>query len=130
MGGYPELSSENSQAAGLLAILTVPEGTENLSPAQQEDFINQINTTIPVQDILPTTTPEEYDPNKVPSVNLFDEQWQTTRGREFNWTKDVLVGRDPTERDAATQEALKAYQESTGQEYQTFTALPRDEEGT
>ncbi|WPF89327.1 multicopper oxidase domain-containing protein [Cyanobacterium aponinum AL20118] len=130
MGGYPELSSENSQAAGPLAILTVPEGTENLSPAQQEDFINQINTTIPVQDILPTTTPEEYDPNKVPSVNLFDEQWQTTRGREFNWTKDVLVGRDPTERDAATQEALKAYQESTGQEYQTFTALPRDEEGT
>lgn len=114
MGGYPDLSSSNESAqnanfsAGPLATLTVLPNTPSLTTAEQVEFVTEVNSTIPVQKILPTTKPEDYDPTKVPEVNLYAEEWKPTQGRVLNWAKDVLVGRDPNERDAPTQAAIAA----------------------
>jgi hypothetical protein len=49
-----------------------------------------------IQNILPTTLESDYDPEKIPSVNLFskdsdgDDEWVPIRNRQFNWSKGTL----------------------------------------
>lgn len=146
MGTYPNLSSNNTLAnpsdptnlgligPGPLATLSVAGPVPQLSKAQQDAVIQQANAGILVQEVLPTTRPEEVNPLAVPSVNFFarDAQgrdvWRTARDREFNWTRGTLVG-PASEYDAATQaelariEALPEFQE-VNYHYKRYRPLP------
>jgi len=141
MGGYPDLTSANQDpagsfaSAGPIALFHVSQGTALPSTAALNAKIAAANAGIKVQPIQPTTHPAEYDPNRVPSINLFatssdgTEEWEPLRKREFNWAKSVLVG-PPEERDGPTQELLKSYTaNNNGNVYQRYTALPIDSPG-
>ena len=89
--------SKAPQSFGALATINVTDTQFNLSNEDQQRFIQEINETIPVQNVTPDTRPEDYDPSKVPSVNLFEEingeeVWKPVRERVFNWTRNSLVG--------------------------------------
>lgn len=145
MGGYPDLIASNTIAAqginttkptgaGPLALFRVDDPVAPLSVAEQNAAIAQANAGISVQAITPDTRPEQYDPNSVPSINLFAEDsqgqpiWRPVRDRQFNWAKGTLVG--PAEEwDGATQALLKQYSEASGQTYQRYTALPVGQPG-
>ena len=140
MGGYPDLSSENqglqtkNSGAGPLARFTVSQGSEAQSQAALNREIRKANKGIDVQNIKPTTEQRDYDPTKVPSVNLFSkqkgkEEWKPIRRREFSWTKGTLVGPED-EWDAPTQDLLADYTaENDGDTYKRYTALPVDSPG-
>ncbi len=135
MGGYPDLSSENqglqtkNSGAGPLASFTVNQGRAAQSQAELNREIRQANKGIDVQNIKPTTEQRDYDPTKVPSVNLFSkrkgkEEWKPIRKREFSWTKGTLVGPED-EWDAPTQDLLADYTaENDGAVYERYTGLP------
>ena len=129
MGGYPDLSTEASslqdadgnpagaaggQSAGPLAVFNVSNGTALPKQAKLDRDINRANNKIKVQQIEPSTKPEEYDSTAIPSVNLFEtnnqgkESWVPLRKRIFNWAKEVLVG-PKKEYDLATQERIDSY---------------------
>lgn len=145
MGGYPDLIASNTLAikgltagkptgAGPLAVFQVDEPVEPLTPEQQNAVIDNANAGISVQVITPETKPEDYDPNSVPTVNLFelDSQdqpvWKPVRNRQFNLAKGALIG-PPEEWDGPTQALLKQYSEETGDAYQRYTALPVGQPG-
>jgi FtsP/CotA-like multicopper oxidase with cupredoxin domain len=122
MGGYPDLSTEaksqnsisSGKSAGPLAIFEVKDGTDLPSTSKLDRDIAKANKKINVQSIEPSTKPEEYNSDAIPSVNLFEtnkkeqEKWKPLRKREFNWAKGVLVG-DPSEWDLPTQERISNY---------------------
>jgi len=141
MGGYPDLSSDNTglkrpnSAAGPLAIFKVNQGQKPQSVQELDLEIAVANQGIQTQTILPTTKPKDYDPQKVPSVDLYaksesgEEQWKPIRRREYNWTKNVLVG-PKEEWDGPTQAKLKEYSSlNQGATYQRYTTLPLNEPG-
>ena len=137
MGGYPDLSSDNTgldragAAAGPLAIFNVKAGQKPQSNQELDLEIAAANQGIQTQAILPTTKPRDYDPEKVPSVNLYaksnngEEVWQPIRKREFNWTKNVLVG-PKEEWDGPTQAKLKEYStlNKNNYPYERYKVLP------
>ena len=116
MGNYPDLSTTakdlksvtNGQSAGPMATFVVNKKTKLPSLGKLNRDIKIANKGIEVQKIKPSTKPEDYDTNAVPSINLFDSKkskWKPLRKREFNWAKGVLVG-DKDEWDLATQERV------------------------
>ena len=125
MGGYPDLSTEaksqdsisDGKSAGPLAIFKVKGGTDLPKLSKLNRDIAKANKKIDVQEIEPSTKPEEYDNNAIPSINLFEtnpqerESWKPLRKREFNWAKGVLVG-EPSEWDLPTQERVGNYNAS------------------
>ena len=155
MGGYPDLSSEanalksaegspagatGGQSAGALAVFNVSDGTALLSQQKLDRDINRANRKIQVQDIEPSTKPEDYDSNAVPSVNLFElngkgkESWSPLRKRIFNWAKETLVG-PKKEHDLATRERIKSYNKSVDAEnrykrYETINGMLDEENPT
>ena len=139
MGTYPDLSSEanasgagatGGQSAGPLAVFNVSDGTAEPKEAKLDREINQANQRTKVQDITPSTKPEDYDNNAIPSVNLFEikkdgeERWTPLRKRIFNWAKETLVG-PKKEYDLATQERVTAYNKSAepGQRYKRYESI-------
>lgn len=127
-GGYKELSTatkgKDGGTAGPLAYFEVNDGTPSLSSSEQDRQIAQANLGIEIQDIEPTTEESEYDSSKVPSVDLYSDQWDPIKKREFNWAKGVLVG-PADEQDAATQAAIKEYEEANpGKTIERFRQLP------
>ena len=137
-GGYPDLSLANTEkdvnapkkgksGPGPLATFTVSEGESPPDEAWLDAQVEGFNQSIQVQDILPTTRQEEYDPAAVPSVDLFaeqngQEQWTPIRNREFHWTKNVLAG-PQQEYDGATQQLLASLAKD-GVTYDRYTQLP------
>ncbi len=102
-GSYPDLSSQNtgfgtSTGAGALAYFNVVDGTDNPSKESLDEIVEQSNSLADVQNILPTTRQSDYDPEKIPSVNLFskdsygNDEWVPIRNRQFNWSINTLVG--------------------------------------
>ena len=80
MGGYPELvehteksRQESSASAGALALFDASDSTPVLTTRQQKDAIKQLNQDIEIQRVRPTTKPEDYDSDRLPSVNLFEQ---------------------------------------------------------
>ena len=134
-GSYPDLSSQNtgfgtSTGAGALAYFNVVDGTENPTKKSLDGFVQQSNSLADIQNILPTTLESDYDPEKIPSVNLFskdsdgDDEWVPIRNRQFNWSKGTLVG-PPSEYDQATQDMLDHYSMMNGgKTYEPYTSLP------
>ena len=119
MGGYPELvehteksRQESSASAGALALFAASDSTPVLTAKQQKDAIRQLNQDIEIQRVRPTTKPEDYDSDRLPSVNLFEQDsngtdlWYPARKRQFSWAKNTLVGK-PEEWDPATQLELE-----------------------
>ena len=155
MGGYPDLSSEaqslknskgspagadGGQTAGPLAVFNVSEGTSLPSQLELDREIIRANRKIKVQDIEPSTKPEEYDDKSVPSVNLFElnenkkHTWKPLRKRIFNWAKETLVG-PKKEYDLATQERIDTYNKSVDPEdqykrYETITPILKKDKST
>ena len=139
-GGYPELSSDNTgfganTGAGPLAVFEVKGGTSMPSRSDLDAVISRANQGIDVQTILPTTQQSEYDPLQIPSVDLFAQDaqgsdlWTPIRRRQFNWTKNTLVG-PASEYDAATQALLAEYSaQNGGATYEPYTKLPVGEAG-
>lgn len=137
MGGYPDLSTDNTglnlnnSAAGPLAIFNVTSGQKLQSEQELNLEIAAANQGIEIQNILPTTKPEDYDSAKVPNVDLFakasngEEFWKPIRKREFNWTKNVLVG-PKEEWDGPTQAKLQEYStlNNNSYPYQRYANLP------
>lgn len=138
MGGYPNLSSAangltnadgqpagavSGQSAGPLAFFQVNDGTALPSQKKLDRQIEKANKKIQIQDIEPSTKPEEYDNDSVPSVNLFEmndngrSRWKPLRKRIFNWAKGVLVGPED-EYDLSTQERISQYNASVDVEDQ------------
>jgi FtsP/CotA-like multicopper oxidase with cupredoxin domain len=134
-GAYPDLSSQNtgfgsSTGSGPLAYFNVVDGTVNPSKESLDEFIDDSNGLADVQNIRPTTSESEYDPSKIPSVNLFskdsdgNDEWVPIRNRQFNWSKGTLVG-PPSEYDQATQDMLDHYSMmNNGKTYEPYTSLP------
>lgn len=146
MGTYPDLSSTNTVAnpsdpnnlgllgPGALATLTVNAAVASLSKDQQDAVIATANAGIQVQEVTPSTRPEDFNPQAVQSINFFakDSQgrdvWRTVRDREFNWSRGTLVG-PAADYDAATQqelariEALPEFQ-AVGYKYKQYRPLP------
>jgi len=134
-GGYPDLSSANTgfganTGAGPLALFEVTGGTDQPSEDALNEVIALANHGISVQEITPATAASAYDPRQVPSVDLFaktntgEDVWQPIRRRQFNWTKNTLVG-PSSEYDAATVALLEQYSEqNNGATYQPYTSLP------
>ncbi|MCT0225785.1 multicopper oxidase family protein [Synechococcus sp. CS-1328] len=132
---YPSLTSSNTgldlptAAAGPLAVLTVNPPVAELSLAQQQQQIAAANAGIAVQEITPDSRQADYNPNAVPSINLYatdqDGQplWEPVRQRMFSFSVGTLVG-PPEEYDAATQQQLAAYTAATGEVYQSYEGLP------
>ena len=133
-GDYPDLSSANTgfganSGAGPLALFEVTGGTEKPSIDELNEVIALANRGISVQDITPETPASAYDPRQVPSIDLFaktdsgEDVWQPIRRRQFNWTKNTLVG-PASEYDAATVALLEQYShKNNGATYQPYTAL-------
>ena len=136
-GGSANLTAtaqQRHQSAGPLARVKVKNAVPELSSEAQDQSINAINSGIQTQEILPTTTQSEYNPNAIPSVNLFAESsegdplWSPLRKRSFSFANFALVG-PKEERDAATQEALASYEASTGKNYERYELLPVGQPG-
>ena len=139
-GGYPDLTSDNTgfglaTGAGPLAYFHVVDGTDNPTQETLDQIIEESNSLADIQSILPTTPESDYDPTRIPSVNLFaknssgSDEWVPIRNREFNWTKGTLVG-PPSEYDAATQNMLQHYSMmNNGKTYEPYTALPIGQPG-
>ncbi|MEB3263253.1 MAG: multicopper oxidase domain-containing protein [Synechococcus sp.] len=137
---YPSLTSSNTgldrpgSAAGPLAVLTVNPPVAELSLAQQQQQIAAANAGIVVQEITPDTREADYNPNAVPSVNLYATDaagqplWEPVRQRMFSFSVGTLVG-PPEEYDAATQQELAAYTAATGEVYQSYESLPLGPQG-
>ena len=132
MGGYAELSVSNQYSddnldgstAGALAYFEVSDGTPALSAGELDSQIEEANEGIDVQYVEPPTKPVDYDSSKIPSVDLFSDQWDPIKKREFNWAKGVLVGPED-EQDAATQAAIKEYEAAyPGQTIERYAQLP------
>ena len=143
MGTYPDLSSEASsllidgnpagatgfQSAGPLAVFNISDGTTLPKQAKLDRDINRANNQIKVQQIEPSTKPEEYDSTAIPSVNLFEttdkgkENWSPLRKRIFNWTRETLVG-PKKEYDLPTQERVSSYNKNVDKadRYQRYEA--------
>ncbi|MAR07826.1 MAG: copper oxidase [Cyanobium sp. NAT70] len=124
MGGYPDLTTAAQQkgasiggSAGPLAHFIVNDGVPSLTDEQLQDEIDEANQKISVQKIEPSTKPEDYDTNSVPSVDLFktnskgEDRWKPLRTRQFNWAKQVLVG-PAEERDIPTQQRISQYNQA------------------
>ena len=78
LGGYPDLSSQNtgfgaSTGAGPLAYFNVTHGTASPSRTTLDALIEESNSLADIQNILPTTLESDYDPEKIPSVDLFSK---------------------------------------------------------
>ena len=132
MGGYPDLSSKaksltttdgtpagatGGQSVGPLAVFNVSDGTSMRNTSQLDREIDRANKNIKVQKVEPSTKPEDYDSNAIPSVNLFETNakgkhtWKPLRKRIFNWAKETLVG-PKNEYDLATRERVDKYNKS------------------
>ena len=127
-GAYKELSTsaegKDGGTAGPLAYFDVQDGTPALPAVELDAQIAQANLGIEVQDIEPTTVESEYDSSQVPSVDLFSDQWNPIKKREFNWAKTVLVGPED-EQDAATQAVIQEYEEANpGKTIDRYRQLP------
>ncbi|ABM78816.1 multicopper oxidase family protein [Prochlorococcus marinus] len=124
--GFPDLSetAQGLTSAGPLAYFEVNDGTPALSTNELNSQINTANKGIDIQNIQPTTKESDYDSSKIPSVNLFADQWDPIRKREYNWSKAVLVGPED-EQDAATQAAIKDYEAANpGKTIERYHQLP------
>ena len=142
MGNYPDLSTTakdlksvtNGQSAGPMATFVVNKKTKLPSLGKLNRDIRIANKGIEVQKIKPSTKPEDYDTNAVPSINLFDSKkskWKPLRKREFNWAKGVLVG-DKDEWDLATQERVSDYNSSAdvNNQFEQYDALSKITSGS
>ncbi|MFM9046166.1 MAG: multicopper oxidase domain-containing protein [Cyanobium sp.] len=146
MGTYPDLTSSNTignnsdpynlgqLGPGELASLKVSQSVPSLSKAQQDEVIRKANAGIQVQEVLPTTTAREINPNAVQSINLFAKDasgadlWRPIRQREFNWARGTLVG-PASDYDAATQQELARIEalpefEARDYHYKRYRPLP------
>lgn len=133
---YADLSSANvlpeDPLSGPGPIARMKVGGEQSIPSFQEldQTITRANRGIKVQKITPDTRPSNYDPQAVPSVNLYKkdqngvDEWQPIRRRELNYSVLSLVG-PADERDIPTQQALaEAEEASGGKKYNTYTPVP------
>ena len=136
VGEYPDLTSKNQEITngsggpGPLAVFNVKGSGTLPSKGKLDQEIADSNELINVQKITPLTTADEYDTEKIPSVNLFNKDWQPLRKRQFDWSIATLVG-PVEERDAATQEAIAQYDsanpDSPYQKYQLLPSVPANE---
>ncbi len=117
-------------SAGPLATFKVTDGSQAPDLSDQRAQVQAANEGTQVQDIVPTTRPEEYDVGAVPSINLFatddgEEVWNPIRQREFNWSR-TLVGPE-SEWDADTTAAINTYNKWA--EEQVSHSLAKPDEG-
>lgn len=139
-GGYPNLTDSNTgfgsrTGSGPLARFNVTNGTAIPTDEQLAAEIEQANKEIAVQNILPTTESQDYDNYQVPSINLYQEDddgnelWKPIKNRQFNWTKETLVG-PAEEYDAETKHLLDIYSAmNDGATYEPYTKLPIGDPG-
>ncbi|QNI72770.1 multicopper oxidase family protein [Synechococcus sp. NOUM97013] len=109
---YAELSTENTDFSdpnsgpGAIASFNVSSDSPDLNTQVLDNYIEQANQQINVQEISPQTTSEDYSSDAIPSVNLFEKDWNPTRQRQFNWQILQLVGPEdqwdiPTQKEVA-----------------------------
>ena len=95
---YAELSTENTDLSdpnsgpGAIATFNVSGDSPALDNQTLDDFIEKANQQIKVQKITPLTSSEDYSADAIPSVDLFEEGWNPTRQRQFNYQILQLVG--------------------------------------
>lgn len=130
VGEYPDLTSKNQDITngaggpGPLAVFNVKGSGKLPKESKLDQDVAVSNELIDVQEITPLTTADEYDLEKIPSVNLFNKDWQALRKRKFDWSIATLVG-PVNERDAATQEAIAKYDSANPDSpYQKYQLLP------
>ncbi|MDC3011407.1 multicopper oxidase domain-containing protein [Synechococcus sp. AH-736-G21] len=110
---YAEISSENTDFSdpnsgpGAIATFNVSGDSPALDSQTLDNYIDFANQQIKVQKITPLTSSEDYSPDAIPSVNLFEDGWNPTRKRQFNYQVLSLVGPED-ERDIPTQKAVAA----------------------
>jgi FtsP/CotA-like multicopper oxidase with cupredoxin domain len=108
---YAELSSENTDFSnpnsgpGAIATFNVSSNSPYLDNQTLDAYIEKANQQIKVQKITPVTSSEDYSPDAIPSVNLFEDGWNPTRKRQFNYQILQLVGPED-QRDIPTQKAV------------------------
>ena len=110
---YAELSTENTDFSdpnsgpGAIATFNVSGDSPFLDSQTLDDYIEEVNQQINVQKITPLTSSEDYSPDAIPSVNLFEEGWNPTRKRQLNYQILSLVGPED-QWDIPTQKAIAA----------------------
>ena len=108
---YAELSTENTDFSdpnsgpGAIATFNVSGDSPALDNQTLDDFIEKANQQIKVQKITPLTSSEDYSADAIPSVDLFEEGWNPTRQRQFNYQILQLVGPED-QWDIPTQKAI------------------------
>ncbi len=108
---YAELSTENTDFSnpnsgpGAIATFNVSGDSPHIDTQVLDDYIEKVNQQINVQKITPLTSSEDYSPDAIPSINLFEDGWNPTRKRQFNYQILQLVGPED-QRDIPTQKAL------------------------
>ena len=139
-GAYVDLSTANqgygtSTGAGPIAKMIVGPGFELPDQQALDAEVDRFNQGIAIQQITPVTPASAYTLNEVPEIQLFEKNaqgedlWEPIRRREFNWTRNTLVG-PPEEYDAPTQALLKRWSEANdGAVYQPYTRVPRSGPG-
>ena len=108
---YAELSTENTDLSdpnsgpGAIATFNVSGDSPALDNQTLDDFIEKANQQIKVQKITPLTSSDDYSADAIPSVDLFEEGWNPTRQRQFNYQILQLVGPED-QWDIPTQKAI------------------------
>ena len=108
---YAELSTENTDFSdpnsgpGAIATFNVSGDSPDLNSQTLDNYIEQANQQINVQEISPQTSSEDYSSDAIPSVNLYEKGWNPTRERQFNWQILQLVGPED-QWDIPTQKAV------------------------
>ena len=129
---YAELSSENTDFSdpnsgpGAIATFNVSGDSPYLDSETLDHYIENVNQQIKVQKITPLTSSEDYLPDAIPSVNLFEEGWNPTRKRQFNYQILSLVGPED-QRDIPTQKAI-AEREGTTNAVTKYQYIPTSEQ--
>lgn len=139
-GNYVDLSTANqgygnSTGAGPIAKMFVGPGFDLPDQQVLDSEVDRFNQGIAVQEITPVTLGSAYSLNEIPEIQLFEQDsqgedlWKPIRTREFNWTRNALVG-PPEDYDAQTQALLQGWSEANGGAvYQPYTRVPRSGPG-
>ena len=126
---YAEISSENTDFSdpnsgpGAIATFNVSGDSPALDSKTLDNYIDSANQQIKVQKITPLTSSEDYLPDAIPSVNLFEDGWNPTRKRQFNYQVLTLVGPED-QRDIPTQKAVAARANDPDNSVEKYKYIP------